>query len=164
MRKYRLFVERERYKVSCAHMTVFPDGSKERLHGHNYQIGCALEITDISFQKIVPFAMVKRALDELCALWKEKVFLARHNPYHKLLQHDNHTIAFSLCDQRYELPANDVLILETDNITVETLADLAATHMCQRLGSWLKQPHVRCLEATVSEAPGQGATCTVMFQ
>ena len=163
MRTYRLFVQREQYKVSCAHMTVFPDGSKERLHGHNYQLGCELEVTDISFQKLVPFAMVKQALAELCTAWKEKVFLARHNPYFHLLQQDTTSVMFTLCDQRYELPASDVLLLDTDNITVETLADLAATHLSTRLGSWLKQPHVRRLEATVSETPGQGASCTLTF-
>ena len=36
--KHRISIAREQYKFSCAHMTVFADGTKERLHGHNYTI------------------------------------------------------------------------------------------------------------------------------
>ena len=39
---HRISIAREQYKFSCAHMTVFADGTKERLHGHNYTV--AIEI------------------------------------------------------------------------------------------------------------------------
>ena len=45
--KHRIVIAREQYKFSCAHMTVFPDGTKERLHGHNYTIAVALEVDQI---------------------------------------------------------------------------------------------------------------------
>ena len=40
-------------------MTVFPDGSKERLHGHNYTVALSLELSDTSFAKIIPFAVIR---------------------------------------------------------------------------------------------------------
>jgi hypothetical protein len=61
-RTHRVLVAREQYKFSCAHMTVFPDGTKERLHGHNYQRSAVdlelLERIAISRQ-MLPFAAIK---------------------------------------------------------------------------------------------------------
>ena len=34
--RHRIFTGKDVHKFSSAHMTVFPDGSKERLHGHNF--------------------------------------------------------------------------------------------------------------------------------
>ena len=64
-RRHRMVVAREQYKFSVAHMTVFPDGTKERLHGHNYQVGAVLELTDISFAHMIAFAPIKDALADL---------------------------------------------------------------------------------------------------
>lgn len=32
-KKHRIYVGKDAHKFSAAHMTVFPDGKKERLHG-----------------------------------------------------------------------------------------------------------------------------------
>lgn len=154
----RITIARDQYKFSCAHMTVFPDGSKERLHGHNYTVAIALELTDTSFSKIIPFADIRAALAELCASWKERVLLAAHNPHFQLVHHDEHELEFRLCGKRYVLPSEDALILPVDNIAVEPLAGHCAELLRRKLASILSAPHVRSLEVTVSESPGQGAT------
>ena len=38
MERWSILIEKEYLKFSCAHFLIFPDGSKERLHGHNYQV------------------------------------------------------------------------------------------------------------------------------
>jgi hypothetical protein len=40
---YRIYIRKEALKFSAAHMTVFPDGTKERLHGHNYRTEVILD-------------------------------------------------------------------------------------------------------------------------
>jgi 6-pyruvoyltetrahydropterin/6-carboxytetrahydropterin synthase len=154
----RITIARDQYKFSCAHMTVFPDGSKERLHGHNYTVAIALELSDVSFAKIIPFAAIRAALSELCSAWKERVLVAEDNPHFKLVRHDAREIEFVLCGKRYVLPAEDVLLLPIDNIAVEPLAGHCAELLRQRLAAILALPHVRTLEVTVAESPGQGAT------
>ena len=64
-RRHRLSIARESFKFSCAHMTVFPDGSKERLHGHNYFAGVGVELLDIAFAHMVAFAPIKVAMAAL---------------------------------------------------------------------------------------------------
>ena len=160
--KHRIVIAREQYKFSCAHMTVFPDGTKERLHGHNYTIAVALDVDDIrlSTGAMIPFAPIKAALVELCAAWKEYVLVAEQNPHLQIVREDTAEIEFKLCGQRYVLPRGDVLMLPIDNISVEALAAHVAAILKSKIAV-LAAPHVRALEVTIEESPGQGASCTL---
>lgn len=160
--KHRISIAREQYKFSCAHMTVFPDGTKERLHGHNYTIGIALELASIALADMLPFQPVKAALGELCAEWKERVLIAANNPHLEIVR-DDAELEFRLCGDRYVLPRGDALLLPVDNISVEALA----AHIAERLRGTLAPvlgPHVLALETTVEESPGQGASCTIALR
>ncbi len=159
MSPHRLVVERQQFKFSCAHMTVFPDGSKERLHGHNYQVGIALELREVSFATMIPFADLKAELAALCAEWKEYTFLAARNPYFELVRHDDDEVEFRLCGKRYVLPVEDVKILPLDNISVERLAEHVASLLIERTRRVFEREVVLGLEVTVTESPGQGASC-----
>jgi len=139
-------------------MTVFPDGSKERLHGHNYYLALTIELDSIEFESMVDFGPVKDALGQLCAEWKEHTLLAQHNPFFEILSDTDVEIEFLLCKKRYVLPRGDVLLLPIDNIAVEPLADLAATRLLETLGDHLNPKCVRAIEVSVEENPGQGAT------
>ena len=157
--KHRLSIAREQYKFSCAHMTVFPDGTKERLHGHNYMIAVALELDTVEIDAMIPFAPLKGALSDICAAWKERVLLAARNPRFEIVRDDSE-LEFRLCGERYVMPRGDALLLPIDNISVEALAAHVAALLHARLSTMLG-PHVGALEATVEESPGQGSTCRV---
>jgi 6-pyruvoyltetrahydropterin/6-carboxytetrahydropterin synthase len=156
--QHRISIEREQYKFSCAHMTVFSDGTKERLHGHNYTIAVALEVSTIELAKMIPFAPLKDAMRELCAAWKEHVMLAADNPHFTIVRDEAHAggeLEFTLCGERYVLPRGDALLLPIDNISVEALA----AHVAQLFAAKLATPTVLALEVTIEESPGQGASC-----
>jgi len=157
---HRLRIAREQYKFSCAHMTVFPDGTKERLHGHNYQLGVAIEVADVALAHMIPFAPIKAALTELCAAWKERVMIAEANPHLRIIKQDATEVELRLCGDRYVFPAADVLFVPIDNISVEALAAHAAALLHARLGAALG-PHVRSLEVSCEESPGQGASAKI---
>ena len=157
--KHRISIAREQYKFSCAHMTVFADGTKERLHGHNYTIAIALEVDSVALAAMIPFAPIKTALGELCAAWREHVLLAANNP-HFTITRDTTELDFTLCGEHYVLPRGDVLLLPIDNISVEALAAHVATLLRERITS----PHARSLEVTIEESPGQGATCELVLR
>jgi 6-pyruvoyltetrahydropterin/6-carboxytetrahydropterin synthase len=156
---YRIEIARELFKFSCAHMTVFPDGTKERLHGHNYYMGITVELADISFDRMIPFAPIKEAAASLCGAWKEHTLLAAGNPYLQVLRDQDGEIEFRLCGERYVLPRKDVLVLPVDNVTVEALAAHAADVLIERLGHVLRRDVVLAIEVQVTESPGQGAVC-----
>lgn len=141
-------------------MTVFPDGTKERLHGHNYTIAIAIDVDRIELAAMIPFAPIKRALGELCAAWKERVLVATKNPFFELVRDDDE-LEFRLCGDRYVMPRQDALLLPIDNISVEALAAHVAALLADQLAGHLVSPPVRSLEVTVEESPGQGASCTL---
>ena len=155
--KHRIVIAREQYKFSCAHMTVFADGTKERLHGHNYTIAVAVEVDRVELAAMIPFAPIKVALAELCAAWKEHVLLAANNPFFEIVRDDDE-LELKLCGERYVMPRRDALLLPIDNISVEALAAHVATLLRDRLAV-LDTAHVRTLEVTIDESPGQGASC-----
>jgi 6-pyruvoyltetrahydropterin/6-carboxytetrahydropterin synthase len=157
--KHRISIAREQYKFSCAHMTVFPDGTKERLHGHNYTIAVALEVDTVELSAMIPFAPLKSAISDICAAWKERVLVAAHNPKLEIVRDDSE-LEFRLCGERYVLPRGDALLLPIDNISVEALAAHVAELLHKKLGPQLGA-HVHSLEATVEESPGQGAAAKI---
>ena len=159
---HRIRIAREQFKFSCAHMTVFPDGTKERLHGHNYTISVELGLRDIAFERMVPFATIKAAIAELCARWKEHLLLPGRNPHLQIVSDTDEELELRLCGQRYVVPRGDVLILPIDNIAVEPLAAHVAELLLERLRPELADT-VTSFQVTVDESPGQGASCRVAW-
>ena len=159
MARHRISIARDQYKFSCAHMTVFPDGTKERLHGHNYTVAVAVEVDRVDLPAMLPFAAIKGALGALCAEWKERVLIAARNPHLELVRDDTE-LELRLCGERYVLPRGDALLLPIDNISVEALAAHVADLLAARIPA-LAAPHVRALEVTIEESPGQGASSTL---
>jgi 6-pyruvoyltetrahydropterin/6-carboxytetrahydropterin synthase len=160
---HRIVIAREQYKFSCAHMTVFPDGTKERLHGHNYTVGIAIDLESIALPDMVPFASLKTALAELCAELKERVLIAARNPHLKIVLDDAKEFELTLCGERYVFPRGDVLLLPLDNISVEALAAYCAELLRSRLSAALT-PHATRFEVTVEESPGQGSTAIIALR
>jgi len=145
-------------------MTVFPDGTKERLHGHNYMVGVEISVADVSLAHMIEFAFVKSAVDDLCRRWREHVLLAQFNPHWVLLRDDGSEIEFRLCGQRYVLPRQDVLVLPIDNLSVEALSAHIAGLLAEGLGERLVTCRATSLEVWVNESPGQGASCRLVLE
>ena len=159
MNQYRINITHDLFKFSCAHMTVFPDGRKERLHGHNYYVAVELDLAEVSFEKLVEFAPIKAAVAALCAEWKEHTLVAAHNPYYQLVREDGGELEFLLCGKRYLLPAEDVLVLPVDNIAVEALSAHFCEILIDRLGAVLRPDVVTGITVRVTESARQGASC-----
>jgi 6-pyruvoyltetrahydropterin/6-carboxytetrahydropterin synthase len=143
-------------------MTVFADGTKERLHGHNYTVAVAIDVERVDLPAMIPFTTIKTALAELCAAYKERVLLAERNPHFKIVRDDGE-LEFTLCGERYVLPRQDALLLPVDNISVEALAAHVASIVRTKIAA-LAAPHVLALELTVEESPGQGASCSIALR
>lgn len=157
MARHRILIARDTYKFSAAHMTVFPDGTKERLHGHNYTFGVELEVDRVDFASMIPFSAIKSILAGLTAEWKERVFLATANPFFKLVRDTPAEIEITLCGQRYVFPRADVLLLPIDNISVEALSSHVASVLAERI----PRDHIFALTVRIEESPGQGAATTL---
>lgn len=155
---HRSHIRKEALKFSSAHMTVFPDGTKEALHGHNYSTELTVELRDIGLDSMVPFSELKTAVRALCQLWDEKVFLAQHCPLLKIVRDHAGELEFTLCGKRYVLPRDEVLMLPADNITTETLAHQFGMALVSKLDLTHRLPVITGLTVRIDESAGQGAS------
>jgi 6-pyruvoyltetrahydropterin/6-carboxytetrahydropterin synthase len=155
--QHRIVVSRAEHKFSCAHMTVFPDGRKERLHGHNYAVSVAIDLGAIGFEQLIDFGAIKRAVSAECAEWRERTLIAGKSPRLERLSREAGELEMVLCGKRYVLPEEDALVLPVDNTTTEALAELWVERLVARLGSVLRGSVALGLEVRIEESPGQGA-------
>lgn len=161
--EYRIHIRKEALKFSVAHMTVFPDGTKEPLHGHNYSTEVSIQLKDIAFQEMISFSEYKKAMKAICSLWDEKVLLPKRCPLFKVKSHTAEELEFTLCGKRYVLPADEVVLLDLENITTETLAFEFAQQLFKSLHFILERGLVLAIDVRVDESPGQGATYSQRF-
>lgn len=165
--RWTLHIRKDNLKFSAAHMTVFPDGGKENLHGHNYQVELAVDLAEPpALAQMLSYDLFKRALRTVCDAWDEKVLIAGENPWLETLPSAQGEYAFRLCGKRYVLPADEVTVLATDNITAENLAQLLCERFWEQLTGddsavWRKR--IVAVSVRIDEAHGQGATYAVRW-
>ena len=157
--QYYLHIKKEALKFASAHMTIFSDGSKEALHGHNYSIEVSLEVKSIEFKDTIPFSEVKTVMREICQEWDEKVLVQAKCPFFQLLRKDQVEVEFLLCQKRYVLPSDEVIFLDLDNVTSESLANHVNQRMLVELKKLQKFDLIQSLSVRVEESPGQGGAC-----
>lgn len=148
-------IRKEALKFASSHMTVFPDGSKEALHGHQYVPTVELRYTA---DLMVPFSEVKSAMRVISVKWDEKVLLAAKNSHFKILKQDQKSIHFILCKKEYQIPLDEVELLPITNVTCEELAQLYSKLFAEeflRQSNILKKCHSFAIE--IEESPGQSA-------
>lgn len=165
-RRWKIHIRKDNLKFSAAHMTVFPDGSKEGLHGHNYQVELEVELAEPALARMLSYEAFKQALRAVCNAWDEKVLVAGDNPWLEPLSGTKSEYAFRLCGKRYVLPADEVAVLSVDNITAENLARVFFDRFWRELTRdhaipWRER--IVAVSLRIDESRGQGATYSVRF-
>lgn len=157
---FEIRIRKEALKFASAHMTVFPDGTKEALHGHQYMPTLSLQLKSATFENMVPFSDFKVAMKKIAALWDEKVLLATENPHYQKIKQTKDSLEFTLCKKRYVLPREEVVLLKTDNITCESLARAYYDFLAAELDEAFESENVISINVYIEESPGQGAGYT----
>ncbi len=156
--RHRIFVSKDVLKFSAAHMTVFPDGTKERLHGHNFQVQVEFTLLTTRLDSLLDFGLVKQTLAQVCGEWDQRLLLGTRCPAFTLLRQADGEVEFTLCGQRYVVPAEEVMLLPLENVVVETLAEELAFLLVERLGPHLKREVVDSMTVSIIESAGQGGS------
>ncbi len=160
---YQIQIKKGALKFAAAHMTVFPNGKKEALHGHNYQVAVKLDVRNANLKKMTSFGDVKKIIAEVCHQWDEKVLLATRCKYYRVTRKSQKEIDFKLCGKRYALPTDEVELISVENITTELLAEEFAKRIQKQIRAVCKKSGLRQFEVLIEESPGQGASFTVHF-
>lgn len=147
-------IYKEYFHFSAAHFLIFPDGTAERLHGHNYRVTVEIEGELSEHGLVLDFKRVKPVVRELCDELDERWLVPGEHPVLRWTPVDE-SIEVTYADKSYRVPAEDVLVLPINNTSSENLAGWIGRELRGRLAERFTSVTVRRLRVAVEETPGQ---------
>lgn len=159
---YRIELEKENFKFSASHFTIFAADRGERLHGHNYYANCeiCLSSVDPELGLAFDFNLVKPMIREITEELDEFVLVPANSPFLKV-EKASGQVSVRFGEKQYSFPSDDTRLLPLVNISSEELARYIAESLLQKL-----KPHTDALgriekfSVGVQESRGQ----TVVYQ
>jgi 6-pyruvoyltetrahydropterin/6-carboxytetrahydropterin synthase len=159
---FRLQIRKEALKFSAAHMTVFADGTKENLHGHNYRTVLHVQFERFSLDEMLPFSVLKKEMRRICEEWDEKILLPSFCPFAEITSDSAESLEIQVCGKRYVFPRDEVVLLPVDTVTTESLAKCFVDLLMEKIDrAALAKAGTRSLEVQIEEMLGQGASYAV---
>lgn len=166
-------VAKERFKFSCAHFVAFK-GFRERLHGHNYQVGVTLtgarsdgrpagdegyfgyEIGQDGY--VLDFGVVKEHAAKICKSWNEHVIIPMESDVLKIdAGKVNGHLAVSAEDgAEFLFPIDDCLCLPIRHSTAEEMAMHFTFMLVESITlELLRERRIETIKVSVGETPNQ---------
>jgi 6-pyruvoyltetrahydropterin/6-carboxytetrahydropterin synthase len=162
MERWSIDVEKEYLKFSAAHFLIFPDGSAERLHGHNYRVLVSLEARLSPQGLVLDFHHIKPLVRELVDELDERWIVPGEHPELTVSAPVEGHVEVCYRERRYRAPVEDVLVLPLNNTSAENLATLMGRRVLERLRDRHRDLVVRRLRVAVEETPGQRGVYEVL--
>ena len=166
-----IHLAKESFKFSSTHFTIFSETKAEKLHGHNYQVKCDIEIDqmDSKIGMAFDFNLLKPEIKALCDEIDEHILIASKSPFLKIKhlqgpknsqdpQNSQDSIEVSFAHRRYVFPKEDCKELALVNITSEELARYFCESLWTRLLEKKLLPKFKSLQISIEETRGQSVT------
>ena len=148
-------LQKEYFKFSAAHFLIFPDGSAERLHGHNYRVRVRLGAELSPFGLVLDFKAVKPVVREICDRLDEHWLVPGEHAELRADRRADGTTEVRYRDRVYTAPSEDVLVLPINNTSSENLAAWFGRELAAELGRRFPEVPVTRLSVGVEETTGQ---------
>ena len=153
--RWSIELEKEYFKFSAAHFLIFPDGSAERLHGHNYRVRVRLGAELSRYGLVLDFKMVKPVVREICDRLDEHWIVPGEHAELRVERRAEGSIEVSYRGKRYMAPEEDVIVLPMNNTSSENLAAWFGRELLAELARRFPDVHATELEVAVEETAGQ---------
>jgi 6-pyruvoyltetrahydropterin/6-carboxytetrahydropterin synthase len=147
-------------RFSACH--IIPEHGKcGRLHGHTYTIHSRVNGTLNEHGIVLDFEIIKNALREVITDLDHKLLMPTRNNKFRIQDEQQNEIKVLLGDKVYLFPKEDVILLEIESATAESLAN----YILKQLLKTMEIPaNVSSLELGVDEGWGQGAWVSKNFK
>jgi 6-pyruvoyltetrahydropterin/6-carboxytetrahydropterin synthase len=161
MESWSITVHKDYLKFSCAHFLIFPDGTAERLHGHNYKVYVEVgsDLDDCGL--VINFKQVKPLIRELVDELDEHLLVPGEHAVLTAKPMADGRTEIRYLDKVYVIPTTDVVVLPINNTSAENLASWIAHELLARLGRMFPGVRLRELVVGVEETPGQRGVCKI---
>lgn len=155
MERWSIEIEKEYFKFSSAHFLIFPDGSAERLHGHNYRVFAELDAALSDCGLVVDFKTIKPVVRELLDGLDERFLVPGEHPVLRWAELETGELEVRYLDRRYLVPREDALVLPINNTSSENLATYLGRELRRLVEQRFPDVRVRRLRLAVEETLGQ---------
>ncbi|MCY2960923.1 MAG: 6-carboxytetrahydropterin synthase [Planctomycetota bacterium] len=155
MERWSIDLAKENFKFSAAHFLIFPDGSAERLHGHNYRVFVEIEARLSVHGLVLDFKAVKPVVRELCDELDEHWLVPGEHPVLRHGEREDGTVEVRYLDRYYAAPREDVIVLPINNTSSENLASWFGRELRSRLADRFRDVEILSLRLAVEETSGQ---------
>jgi 6-pyruvoyltetrahydropterin/6-carboxytetrahydropterin synthase len=161
MESWSIKVQKDYLKFSAAHFLIFPDGSAERLHGHNYKVFVEVESALDEHGLVLNFQDLKPRIRELCDELDEHLLIPGEHAELKSSELDDGRTEILYRERRYAIPTDEVIVLPINNTSAENLAGFLAHRLRRRLEADFPDARIQRLTLGVEETPGQQGVITL---
>jgi 6-pyruvoyl tetrahydropterin synthase/QueD family protein len=150
---FSICVVKEDLKFSASHFIAHP-GSREALHGHNYQVGVRIDGRLGATGYVLDFGLVKKLTKEIVDKIDGRVIIPANSDCLKLERRGRSMRILHESDE-FVLPLSDLCLLPLAHSSAEELARYLWGELCDALRSRGALQDVLAIEVSVAEAPGQ---------
>lgn len=154
METWSIRIHKDYLKFSAAHFLIFPDGTAERLHGHNYKVFVELHGPLDAHGLVMNFKEIKPLVRELVDELDEYLLIPGKHPVLRA-ERTEATIEIVYRERRYLVPDDEVRVLPISNTSAENLASYLSSEIRRRVGERFPGMRVSGLDVGVEETPGQ---------
>lgn len=155
MESWSILLQKEAFKFSAAHFLIFPDGSAERLHGHNYRVFLELQGSLSPQGLVIDFKVVKPVIKALVDELDEHWLVPGEHPELRVRRCGDGNTEVLYRERRYLAPDEDVIIMPMNNLSAENLATWVGRKLRQRLEERFPELRVAKLRLAVEETSNQ---------
>ena len=154
-------IHKDYLKFSAAHFLIFPDGSAERLHGHNYKVYAEVDSELDTHGLVLNFQEIKPLIREICDELDERLLLPGEHPVLTAERRDDGQMEIRYQAREYVVPADEVIILPINNTSAENLAWYVGQQMLSRIRVQFPSVAVKRISVGVEETTGQQGVFTL---
>lgn len=152
-------VYKQYFNFGSAHFLIFADGSREELHGHNYQVQVRVEGEVVEGDLVIDFIPFKPLIKSLCDELDHVTLLPRDNPHLRVEVFEDRVEARHDDGSWFCFPRRDVRVLPIPNTSTEMLSRHLARRILAALPERIPSARISAIEVQVEESVGQSGIC-----
>ncbi len=165
METFGIRIYKEYFNFAAAHFLIFEDGTREELHGHNYQVQMMIEgMLGGDKDIFIDFLHIKPIVKAICDSIDHRTIFPDSNPYITVKSDGGSVEAVYHDGDRWVIPSRDVVILPIPNTSAERLAQYLCHQTLQALAEKYPDAAISRVEFAVEESRGQAAVYRMAFE
>jgi len=149
-------LNKEKFKFSAGHFTIFSATERERLHGHNFRVFVSMTLpVDGTTGISLDYGVLNKKIMQLCDQLDEYFLLPQKSPYLALEEKGDYIYAY-FAEEKILFLKRDVFLLPIANITLENLSQWFLMEIKNE--DFIKRYQVQSVGIKIFSAPGQSAS------